>query len=164
MLNQVQKLLAWMFLILSFMLMVTVVSFFFTSPGDTFYDMGQIVLKPETGPIYDLINNIDKSFNPIGEERLTAYLHLAYIGSQILLFFLLIAVLFFPNEEKKYPFGKDNIKFNDMFYGCLSIELIWTIAFFEAENGYLDFLGIVSLVALYYALYPVLQTNESLDN
>lgn len=148
-----------MHLLLSFAVIIGCISFFIFSPGDEFNLLNQIVLKPEMGFVYDLLININKNFESIAES-FAIILHAAFVGSDMLIFFMLIIVLFFPNEEKGYLFGKDSVKFNDAFYYCFAIQLAWIIFFFKVENSHLDFINILLLLTLYYSVHPILKMND----
>lgn len=85
---------------------------------------------------------------------------MTFLGSHMVMFFMLIIVLFFPKEERVVlPSGID---FNYTFYFILGMQLIWMIAFFELGNMHEIFLDILLLTTLYYSLYPVLKMNERL--
>lgn len=148
-----------MHLLLSFLVIIGCLSFLFTPQGDDVYFLNQIVLKPEVGLVYDWASTLNKNLASI-VESFAIILHMAFIGSDILLFFMLIIVIFFPVEEKRYLFGKDGVKLNDAFDYFFKIQLAWIVYFFTFENAYLDFIHILLLMTLYYSVHPVLKMNE----
>ena len=124
MLNKTQKFLAWMHLLLSLIITIGASSFLFTSPDDDFYFFDQIASAPEAGLIYEVASNINKYVTPVTEsyvniKSFAAILHIAFLGSHMVMLFMLISVLFFPKEERVVlPNGID---FNYTFYFILGI-------------------------------------------
>lgn len=159
MLNKIQKSLAWAHLLLSLIITFVAFSLIFGYSGSDLYFSDYIASPPETGLGLNFFRNIFHDDGKIIKNG-AAILHAAYIGSEILMVLILIAVLFFPKEEMIYPIGRDNIKLNHAFYACIGIQSIWTITFSDFDTN-LDSLHVLLIMTLYYAVHPVLKMIEN---